>query len=222
MVNVIMTGATGLVGGHALDHCLESEDVDKVTVITRRSTGKKHHKLVEVIHDDFQDYSTVIDHFYNQDVALFCIGVYTGAVPKEEFEKITVDYTIEFTKALLERSGPVSFCFLSGAGADRDEKSRMIFARSKGKAENFLLGQEFRSLHIIRPGYIYPVKKRKEPNISYRIFRRLWPLLKRISPGMGIDSDALGYSIADIGIHGGTLNTYENRDILAHFKKMNR
>ena len=218
--NVIITGATGMVGGYALDNCLSSDDVEKVTAIVRRPTGKEHHKLIEVIHEDFTDYSSIADHLRDQDVALFCIGVYTGTVPDDEFERITVDYTVEFVKALLENSGPVSFCFLSGAGADRKEKSRMIFARSKGRAENFLLRQDLKSLHIFRPGYIYPVEKRKEPNLTYRITRALWPVIKRVSPSMGVNSNDLGSVIADIGLHGGNKETYENRDILEHVKRM--
>ncbi len=222
MKNVIITGATGMVGSYALDHCLRSNDVAKVTVIGRRSTGKKHDKLLEIIHNDLLDYSSISDHMKDQDVALFCIGVYTGAVPDDEFEKITVDYTKAFTDALLKENGPVSYCFLSGAGADRNEKSRMIFARSKGKAENFLLKQDFKSLHIFRPGYIYPVEKRKEPNMSYRITRSLWPAMRKIFPSTGINSDDLGYAIADVGINGGIKETHENKDILSHVRTMNR
>jgi uncharacterized protein YbjT (DUF2867 family) len=218
--NVIITGATGMVGGYALDHCLESEDVSKVTALVRRPTGKKHKKLVEVTIRDFTDYSSVSEHFKGQDVALFCIGVYTGAVPNDEFEKITVDYTKAFTNALFEQNSRVSFCFLSGAGADRSEKSRMIFARSKGRAENFLLRQNFKDIHIFRPGYIYPVEPRKEPNTMYRIWRALWPVMRKISPGMGVNSNDLGHAVADIGLHGGSRQTYENADILEHLKIM--
>jgi len=217
---VILTGATGMVGGYALDHCLESEDVSQVTAIIRRPIGRKHRKLIEVIHKDFTDYSSISDHLRDQDVALYCIGVYTGAVPNDEFERITVDYTVSFAKALLEQSQGVTFCFLSGAGADRTEKSRMIFARSKGKAENFLLRQKFGSVHIFRPGYIYPVEPRKEPNSMYRIQRALWPIVGRLFPGLGVNSDDLGNAIADVGIHGHDKDTFENRDILEHVKKM--
>jgi uncharacterized protein YbjT (DUF2867 family) len=217
---VIITGATGMVGGYALDRCLESEEVSRVTSIVRRPSGKKHVKLVEVIHKDFTDYSTISENLRDQDVSLYCIGVYTGAVPNDVFERITVDFTIAFADALLEQSRNASFCFLSGAGADRTEKSRMIFARSKGKAENYLLKQNFGSVHIFRPGYIYPVEPRKEPNTMYRVQRVLWPLIGKLFPGLGVNSDDLGHAIADVGIHGSDRDTFENRNILEHVKKM--
>ena len=58
-------------------------------------------------------------------------------MPKDEFRKITVDYTVSFATALKKGSPNAVFCFLSGQGADRTEKSRMMFARDKGHAENF-------------------------------------------------------------------------------------
>ena len=217
---VIITGATGMVGRYALDHCLKSDEVSTVTAVVRKPTGEKNRKLVEVIHKDFTDLSSISEYLRDQDVAIYCIGVYTGTVPNDEFERITVDYTVSFAHALLEKSRDVTFCFLSGAGADRTERSRMIFARSKGKAENFLLKQKFGSIHIFRPGYIYPVEPRKEPNSMYRIQRALWPFIGRLFPGMGVNSDDLGHAIADVGIHGDDRDTFENRDILEYVKEM--
>ena len=48
-------------------------------------------------------------------------------------------------------------------------------------AENHLTKQ-FDALHIFRPGYIYPVEKRNEPNLMYRFSRFIYPALKAIFP----------------------------------------
>jgi uncharacterized protein YbjT (DUF2867 family) len=221
MKNVIITGPTGMVGGLALKYCLDSKDVGKVTIVTRRPTGIKHPKLTEVIHSDFIDYSPISGHLKNQDVALYCIGVYTGAVPADEFTKITVEYTISFAKAILEHNKDLTFCFLSGAGADRQEKSRFIFARAKGKAENFLLKQKFKSVHIFRPGYIYPVTKRKEPNFTYRFVRVIYPLFLK-GKKTSVKSTELAAVMVDVGLKGGKQNTYENWDIREHYKKLSK
>ena len=172
--NVIITGSSGMIGGLILQKCLERNDVAKVTSLVRKKSGISHPKLVEIVHGDFLNYSAVEDHFKNQDVCFFCIGVYTGQVPKEEFVRITVGYTKAFAETLKRLSPETVFCFLSGSGADTKEKSRILFAREKGKAENILLGLSFKATHIFRPGYIYPVSPRKEPNLSYRIFRVLY------------------------------------------------
>ncbi|MBT8332605.1 MAG: NAD(P)H-binding protein, partial [Deltaproteobacteria bacterium] len=91
---IIITGATGMVGGCALRICLKNPDVSRVTAIGRSRTGFHDDRLAEVVVDDFSDYSALADILKNQDAALFCLGAYTGAVPDDLFRKLTVDYTL--------------------------------------------------------------------------------------------------------------------------------
>jgi nucleoside-diphosphate-sugar epimerase len=116
---VIITGATGMVGGCALKICLENPDVSLVTVIGRRNTGLKHDKLREVLRNDFTDYSLSADVLKGQDVALYCLGAYTGTVPNDEFRRITVDYTLAFATTLYEESPQAAFFFSAGRGRTR-------------------------------------------------------------------------------------------------------
>lgn len=213
---IIITGATGMVGGCALRICLENPDVSQVTTIGRSRTGINNARLREVILGDFSDYSALTDVLKNQDAALFCLGVYTGAVPDDLFRQITVDYTLAFARALHETSSQAAFCFLSGQGADQTEKSRMAFARYKGAAEKALLEMGFPRVHLFRPGYIYPVTPRKEPNLMYTISRFLYPLLHRIYPNIGISSEDLAAAMVHAGLHGTGKNEnpiLENRGI---------
>ena len=220
MKNVIITGPTGMVGNLVLRYCMNRKDVGNVTIITRRETGINHNKLTEVIHSDFMDYSPISQHFNNQDVALYCIGVYTGAVPADEFTRITVDYTKSFAENIANHNKNLTFCFLSGAGADQKEKSRMLFAGAKGAAENFLLKQEFGAVYIFRPRYIYPITPRKEPNFTYRITRAIYPVLSRIYPNIVITSEELAHVMVDVGLSGGSQSIYENNDMRNHLKSM--
>ena len=213
---VIITGATGMVGGCALKICLEHPDVSMVTAVGRSPTSVDDAKLQEVIVDDFTDYSSLTCTLENQDAALFCLGAYTGAVPDDLFRKITVDYTLAFAKALHNASPQAAFCFLSGQGADQTEKSRMAFARYKGTAETALLKMGFPRVHIFRPGYIYPVTPRKEPNRMYTASRFLYPLVRRLYPNIGISSEDLAAVMVHTGLYGIGENqnpVLENRDI---------
>jgi uncharacterized protein YbjT (DUF2867 family) len=215
---VILVGATGMVGGLALHESLHRPEVATVTTVGRRATGVKDSKLREVLHDDFSDYGRVGDALEGQDVALYCIGVYTSAVPDDEFRKVTVDYTLAFAEALHARSREAAFCFLSGQGADQTERSRIAFARHKGAAEKALLELDFPRAHIFRPGYIYPVTPRREPNVTYRIMRALYPIVRRVYPNVGIASDELARAMLHAGLHGTGAHedpVLENRDIRA-------
>ncbi len=215
MKNVILTGASGMIGGLVLDACLASPEVGRVTSIVRRPSGSQHPKLVEVVHQDFLDFSSVEAVLDSQDVCFFCIGVYTGQVPTDEFRKITVDYTGAFAEALHRRSPRAAFCFLSGQGADSTEKSSILFAREKGIAENILLSLKFGRTHLFRPGYIYPETPRQEPNFFYKVMRVLWKPLSMVYPDAGVTSGKLVSKMVEVGLRGGDLTVYENRDIRA-------
>ena len=158
----------------------------------------------------------ISDSLKGQDAALFCVGAYTGAVPDEQFKRITYDVTMAFARALREASPEAVFCFLSGMGADRTEKSRTAFARYKGMAENGLLEAGFPRVHVFRPGYIYPVTPREEPNLAYRVSRAIWPALRAVAPNMGISSVELAKGMVMGGLEGTGDHSdpiLENRDI---------
>jgi uncharacterized protein YbjT (DUF2867 family) len=170
------------------------------------------------LHDNYADYSEVGGCFEGQDIAFFCIGVYTGAVPDDEFRKITVDYAVAFGEIVRARSPEAVLCFLGGAGTDQKEKSRIAFARYKGMAENALLRMGFPRIHLFRPGYIYPVTPRDEPNVWLKISRSLYPVVRRIYPNIGVTSDDLARVMVNAGLHGTGAHTdpvLENRDIRA-------
>lgn len=199
---VVVVGATGLIGGLVLRYALEDPAVESVTSVGRRSLGIQDPKLREVMHSDFSDCSPIEGELAGHTVALFCLGAYTGAVPDEEFRKITVEYTVSFAEALFSGSPDAAFCFLSGEGADQTEKSRMAFAKYKGAAEKALLAIGFPRTHIFRPGYIYPVTPREEPNLSYRIMRPLYPFVSRVYPNIGISSEDLAMAMYRAGFEG--------------------
>ena len=83
------------------------------------------------------------------------------------------------------------FSFLSGNGADQTVQSRMAFARYKGEAEKALLAMGFPRVYLFRPAYIYPVEARKEPNLSYRLLRAIYPVFRVLFPNQVIRADDL-------------------------------
>jgi uncharacterized protein YbjT (DUF2867 family) len=215
---LVIVGATGMVGGYALRYALEHPAVARVTSIARRKLGISHPKLDEIVHRDFADCSALSEPLSGQDAAVYCIGAYTGAVPDAVLRKVTVDYTVEFTRVLRGSSPDAAFSFLSGSGADPTGRSRIAFARYKGAAEKGLLAAGFPCVYIFRPAYIYPVEPRKEPNFSYRLLRGIYPVFRRLFPNQVIRADDLGHAMAEVtlrgrGEHGGVV--LENRDIRA-------
>jgi uncharacterized protein YbjT (DUF2867 family) len=101
----------------------------------------------------------------------------------------------------------------------------MAFARYKGEAENALLASRFPRLYIFRPAYIYPVEPRKEPNLSYRVFRGIYPLFRLLFPNQVIRVDDLARAMVDVVANGtGTApsRVFENRDIRSLLRSLHR
>lgn len=203
-----------MVGGLILKKALQDKNINKVISISRKTTGIKNSKLEEIIHNNFLDYTYIENIFFNIDIAYFCIGVYTGNVSKEKLYEITVDYLKTFANTVKKYSPDATFIFLSGMGADRTLKSKITFANDKGIAENYLLSENFKELYIFRPGYIYSTIPRIEPNISYKIYKFLYPLMKIIMPNNVITSEKLSYVMLHIGINKFKQDTLENKEIL--------
>ncbi len=197
---LVIVGATGMVGGYALSSALEHPKIESVTVIGRKKIGLSHLKLKEVLHQDFADCSSLVDVLSNQDAVVFCLGAYTGVVSDDELRRITVDYTIEFARVLDISSPNAAFAFLSGMGADPTGQSRVSFARYKGEAENALIAAKFPHVYIFRPAYIYPVDPRKEPNFSYRLLRKIYPVFRMLFPNLVIRADDLAHAMVDTGV----------------------
>jgi uncharacterized protein YbjT (DUF2867 family) len=215
---LVIVGATGMVGGYALRYALNHPAVARVTAIGRRRLGISHPKLDEVLHRDFADCSALAEALSGQDAAVFGLGTYTGAVPDTELRKITVDYTIEFARVLHDSSPGAAFSFLSGSGSDPTGRSRMAFARYKGEAEKALLAAGFPRLYIFRPAYIYPVEPRKEPNLSYRLLRVIYPAFRVLFPNQVITADDLARAMVDVAVRAAgetQAEVFENRDIRA-------
>lgn len=212
-MKVIIAGSSGMVGALILAQCLEDERITEVVSLVRQPMVSSHPKLKQVTVSNFGDYTEQADHFKDLKAGFFCIGVYTGQVSKPLFETITVDYAVAFAQQLRTHSPNANLCLLSGAGADRTEKSRTAFARLKGMAENRIsaMGLPFYSF---RPAYIYPVQKRKEPNLMYRISRRLYPLIKLFGKNSSITSTELASAMFHVGLHGADQEVLENKDIL--------
>src|ERR1700726_3505094 len=191
-----------MVGGYALRYLLEDAAVRGVTSIGRRNLGVSHAKLTEILHPDFADSSALAGALSGQDAAVFCLGVYTGAVTDAELRRITVDYTVEFARVLHGSSPGAAFSFLSGNGADPTGRSRMSFARYKGEAENALLAAGFPRVYIFRPAYIYPIEPRNEPNFSYRLLRAIYPVFRALFPNQVIRADDLARAMVDVVVRG--------------------
>lgn len=197
---VLLTGATGMVGGQVLDLLLEHPDVERVVAIGRRKTSVSDAKLREIVHADFLDLSAVKADLAGVDVCFHCLGVYQGQVPNEAFFEITCDYQQALTDTLAAASPQATFVLFGASGADPSEQSRAWFALAKGRAENLLNETGFPKKYIFRPGYIHPTGARRPAGLLYTLLLPVAGALFKVFPPIGIRDRDLARAMISVGI----------------------
>jgi len=180
-VRAIITGATGMVGEGVLHECLQSETVEKVLVVGRRSCSVTHPKLTEIIVKDFFDLSLIENELKGFNACFFCLGMSSVGVSKEEYERMTYDLTMNFAKTLVKENPEMTFCYVSGKGTDSTEKGRLHWARVKGKTENDLMKLAFKRVFAFRIGFVKPSKGAKNVLAAYKYVGWLYPIVRAVS-----------------------------------------
>ena len=218
-MKLVLFGATGMIGSGALIECLDHPDVEKVLVVGRRSCGVVHEKMEELLHDDFLDYASIRERWRGYDACLFCLGVSAAGMSEADYTRFTYDFAMAAARALREVNPALTFCYISATGADSAEKSRIMWARVRGRLENHLLAMEGGPTWIFRPGYIQPMKdvtsRTRLYNAIYVVLGPLYPLLNRVAPEYVTSTDRLGLALIRAAREGAPLRHLENRDINA-------
>lgn len=211
LMTVLVTGATGAAGSGVLAACLEHPAVGRVIALNRRSLDIDHIRYEEMVHDDFLDYSTIEDRLKGLDAVYWCLGVSRSKVRREaDYHRITYEFTMAAAR-VLERLNPgMTFCFLSGLGTDEHQRSRMMWARIKGKAEADLLEMDL-DVYNFRPGFIHPIKGQKSSTMLGTI---LYPFIKN-SLKWCVEADEFGTAMINATLHGYERRFIENPDIRA-------
>lgn len=177
-MNVLIFGATGMVGQAALRECLLDPGVAAVVTIGRSATGQIHPKLREIVHADLLDYSAIEGELTGFDACLFCLGIASAGMKEADYTRITYEMPIAAAQALLTLNPGMVFVHTSAAGVERSEKAGIMWARVKRRTENALLSLPFKGVYIFRPAMIRPMHGIESRTTLYRVaYKALSPLL---------------------------------------------
>lgn len=216
-MKVILFGATGMVGQGALRECLLDRDVEAVLTIGRLVTGQQHAKLQEIASTNLFDLSAIEGRLSGFDACLFCLGVSAAGMNEQAYRRITYELTMSVARTLVRLNPGMTFIYVSGAGTDSSERSRMMWARVKGKTENDLLKMPFRAAYMFRPGYIQPLHgirtKTKWYGALYAVMGPLYPIWKRLLPKYVTTTECVGRAMLKVVRQGAANRFLENQDI---------
>lgn len=218
-MNVVIFGATGMVGQGVLRECLLDPTVTRVLTVGRSAAGASNPRLKEIVHADFFNLDPIAGELTGLDACFFCLGITSVGMSEADYMRITVDLTMAVARTLVRTSPGMTFVFTSGAGADSSEKGALMWARVKGKAENGVLGLPFRASYVFRPGAIQPLHGIKSRTGWYHaLYVMLSPamsLARRLAPRHILTTEQIGRAMIRVAQRGASKRVLEAPDIYA-------
>jgi len=222
-MDVVLFGTSGMVGQGALRECLQDPAVRRVIAVGRTELEEQRPKLVQIVHADLFDLSSLESRLRGLDACFFCLGVSSAGMTEPQYKHLTYDLTLKVASTLVRLNPGMTFIYVSGAGTDSTERGRSMWARVKGATENALLRMPFKAAFMFRPGLILPLDGIKSKTRSYRIFYELLgPLLRlvhRISPNSMTTTEHMGRAMLNLArgsrsesiLHGADINAAARR-----------
>lgn len=212
----IVFGATGMVGRGVLLECLDAATVDEVLAVGRRSCGLTHPKLNELVVDDLFSLSAHTEELRGHDACFYCLGVSSAGMSEADYRRVTYDLTVAAVDAVVAANPDVTICFVSGQGTDGSAGGRVMWARVKGEAENYVRSLPTRS-YMFRPGFIQPMRGVRSGvklyQALYTILAPVTPLLRRLFPGFVTTTVTVGRAMLRAVERGYPKEVLETRDI---------
>ena len=201
-INVIITGATGMVGEGVLHECLNDPKIASITLLNRRSTGVVHPKVKEILLDDLFTFTGNEPGLNNLDACFYCLGATSIGKSEEEYTKLTYDLTLKIAQPLLKLNPGITFCYVSAKGTDNSEKGKTMWARVKGRTENDLAKMGFRHFFAFRPFMLTPTKGLRNTHGFYNYISWLFPVGRMVYPGGFCTLKELALAMIQVGHQG--------------------
>ena len=190
---IAIFGASGAAGDGILKAALADPDIQKIHVITRRSTprieeGIASGKVQMTRHMDYLNYASIQEQIAEVDTVYWAIGISSVGADEETYGRIHVDFPMQFVRlwTRINTASDLSFHFISSS--DISEDSSVMWVREKIRAEkslfNFAEGSNLRVI-AYRPDYIGPTKEEAHlgQDLLYWFFRPVGAAVKATEIG---------------------------------------
>jgi uncharacterized protein YbjT (DUF2867 family) len=218
-MNILLFGATGMVGEGVLRWLVDSPQVSRVTAVSRRPLPMDHPKLEAVMEDDMFHLRNA-GRLQGFDACFFCLGVSSIGMKPDEYRRLTFDLTVAVAGQLLPGNPQMVFEYISGEGTDAN--SGQQWARVKAETEAALFQMGFRDTYAIRPGFIQPMRGVVSRNgwmrRLYTLTAPIYPFLQKGFSRFVTSTDLLAAAMLRLAAAGSdkkTLNTAE-LNVLGH------
>lgn len=212
-MDILLFGATGMVGDGVLRWLIASPDVNRIVAVSRKPLQVQHPKLTTVIEGDMFRLQHVAT-LQGFDACFFCLGASSVGMSQDAYRRLTFDLTFAVARQLLPGNRRMVFEYISGEGTDLG--SRQAWARIKAETEAALFGVGFRDAYALRPGFIQPMRGSSSRNHwlrwLYALMAPIYPILQRSLGRFVTSTDLLAAAMLRLAVAGSpkkTLNTVE-------------
>ncbi|MEL6446019.1 MAG: NAD(P)H-binding protein [Bacteroidota bacterium] len=183
-MTILLAGASGLVGRHALDMLLGTPEYTRILVPTRRDLAGSDRLGLLVQHPNVRqvlvDFAKLEDRAVDlrADHVLCALGTtIKQAGSQARFLEIDRDMPVSLAR-VTKVAGATRFAYVSSLGADED--ARTFYLRSKGETEALLRNVGFESVTLLRPSLL--LGGRGEFRLGERIGQGLGALVRPLLP----------------------------------------
>jgi uncharacterized protein YbjT (DUF2867 family) len=213
-LQLIVTGATGMVGEGVLLHCLNDAGVERVLSVSRRSAGLAHPKLTELLVPDFLKLDAGVEaQLAGYDACFWCAGISSVGLSEVDYTRTTYEVPLHVATVLARLNPGMVMVHVSGRSTDSTEQSRVMWARVKGRAENALMKLPFRAVYNFRPALMKPVAGQKRVKPAFKGVLWLYPVWKALFPGSAMTLDEVGRAMLRCVVEGAPKHVLEVTDL---------
>lgn len=179
---VIIIGTCSIIGRGILLECIKNPRIKNILLINTSSINIYHHKIQEVIINDFKELNQIINDIDFYHACYFCMDTST----LEEIEEKNTFITYRETKALVnylkEKNPNILLIYISETGFKSSKKKIAVKTKGKTLSNIGILDRIFNDAYAFKPGIILPERGIKSAitihNWIYTLLRPTFPILK--------------------------------------------
>ena len=215
-MNVLIFGATGMVGDGVLRWLIAAPGVNRVVAVSRKALSVQHPKLETVIEADMfhLQHKEALQGF---DACFFCLGATSVGMTADAYRRLTYNLTLAVARQLLPGNPSMVFEYISGEGTDPN--SRQMWARVKAETEAALLRIGFRDAYALRPGFIQPMRGatsgERWTRWLYALTAPVYPFLQKRFGRFVTSTDLLAAAMLQLAVAGSAKKTLNTRELNA-------
>ena len=181
--NILLAGASGLVGGHILN-VLDDGNSELTLLLRNKLQEKTHLKQVVTDFDNLDE----LDELGNINEVYIAIGkklslfdlIYLKKEKRKDFEKVDFD-CIKNIAIYAKKLGAKSIGLISAIGAN--EKSRNVYLNTKERIEKEIIAMGFEKVVIARPSHLLGKRKNEEVSFLISVFENITNILGHLMIG---------------------------------------